>query len=379
LSTGGARTSDVPGGDPREAAVADTRDTHEDRAARGTGDVEVRERRADRAEDEEQHEDEVELTAGATYRSIGEQKLTDREERFDKARRSIGFVLGPIALLVVYALPMDIPRAQQNPAAVLSTFISNTATVAMLLPTALGILGTLVVLMRRDHDVDFEHAADAEGSLDPAKLRLGTALEEREKLGSFSVAERNTLIAFTVAVVLWVLPGIVGLVAGTDSSAYETITGRLDEGVVAVVAASLLFFLPVNWPRREFTMNSASPASCPSPSSPSPPPSSSSSERDHAGRGHPGRRDRSGGDGGGPAGAGASTSSAATTRSCSGGRRARGARPRLAVGAAHPDGAASTGSCATPSSCPPPAGAGWPRRPGPTASSTPVRAGPRLP
>jgi sodium-dependent dicarboxylate transporter 2/3/5 len=389
--------------------VADTRDTHQD---------------------EEQEEDQVELTAGATYRSIGEQKLTEREERFEKARRSIGFVLGPIALLVVYALPMDIPRAQQNLAAVLSfviiywiseaipipvtgligialcvlldvasaddviggigdptiflfigafiiaaamlkhglakrfayrilslqfvgasaartviafgfisaalsAFISNTATVAMLLPTALGILGTLVTLMRRHHEVDFEHAADAEGSFDPAKLRVGTALmlmlaygagvgglltpigsppniigrsliedatderigflqwvlvaapiciamfavlallllrlnrpesrriegiqdyvrQERDKLGSFSVAERNTLIAFTVAVLLWVLPGVVGMVAGTDSSAYETILGRLDEGVVAVVAASLLFFLPINWPRREFTMN----------------------------------------------------------------------------------------------------------------------------
>jgi sodium-dependent dicarboxylate transporter 2/3/5 len=218
--------------------------------------------------------------------------------------------------------------------AVLSAVISNTATVAMLLPTALGILGTLVTLMRRHHDVDWEHALDAEGNFDSSRLRLGTALmlmlaygagvgglltpigsppniigrgliedainirigflqwvlvalplcvvmfvvltvvllllnrpecrriegiedyvrKQRELLGRMSTAERNTLIAFATAVVLWVLPGIVGLVAGVESDVYESVTGRLDEGVVAVVAASLLFLLPVNWKQREFTL-----------------------------------------------------------------------------------------------------------------------------
>jgi len=207
--------------------------------------------------------------------------------------------------------------------AILSAFVSNTATVAMLLPTAVAILGTLVGMM----------GADGENA-DPRRLRVGTALmlmlaygasvgglltpigsppnligrglieeatderisflewfiaaapicigmfvalavillllnrpevkqlpglnefvaEERRKLGGLSAKERNVLVAFGVAVVLWILPGIVGLIAGDESSAYENISERLDEGVVAILAASLLFLLPVNWARREFTM-----------------------------------------------------------------------------------------------------------------------------
>jgi sodium-dependent dicarboxylate transporter 2/3/5 len=48
-----------------------------------------------------------------------------------------------------------------------SAFISNTATVAMLLPAAIAILGTLAGLMQDE--------TDREG-FDPLKLRVGTAL-----------------------------------------------------------------------------------------------------------------------------------------------------------------------------------------------------------
>ncbi|MGH3507662.1 MAG: SLC13 family permease, partial [Nocardioidaceae bacterium] len=78
---------------------------------------------------------------------------------------------------------------------------------------------------------------------------------ERRKMGSLSVAERNTLIAFVFTVSLWVLPGIVALVAGSESDAYTTVSDRLDEGMVAVLGASLLFLLPTNWGKREFTLN----------------------------------------------------------------------------------------------------------------------------
>jgi sodium-dependent dicarboxylate transporter 2/3/5 len=78
--------------------------------------------------------------------------------------------------------------------------------------------------------------------------------EERRKMGPLSVKERNTLIAFATAVTLWIVPGLVGIVAGDESSAYENVTDRLNEGVVAILAASLLFILPTDWKKREFTL-----------------------------------------------------------------------------------------------------------------------------
>jgi sodium-dependent dicarboxylate transporter 2/3/5 len=77
---------------------------------------------------------------------------------------------------------------------------------------------------------------------------------ERAKLGKMSRAEKNTLIAFAVTVTLWILPGVVALIAGTESGAYEFISDRFDEGVVAVFGASLLFLLPTEWKDREFTL-----------------------------------------------------------------------------------------------------------------------------
>ena len=43
---------------------------------------------------------------------------------------------------------------------------------------------------------------------------------ERSKLGRMSRKEKNTLIAFSVAVTLWIARGIVAIVAGDDSKLY---------------------------------------------------------------------------------------------------------------------------------------------------------------
>lgn len=93
----------------------------------------------------------------------------------------------------------------------------------------------------------------------PEVRRISGAQEyiaaERAKLGPLSRGEKNTLIVFFVAVTLWILPGIVALVAGDESPVYTAVLDRLDEGTVAILAASLLFVLPVDWPERRFTMN----------------------------------------------------------------------------------------------------------------------------
>jgi hypothetical protein len=43
----------------------------------------------------------------------------------------------------------------------------------------------------------------------------------------------------------WFLPGFVGLIAGDDSKAFEDVTKYADEGVVGILAAALLFVLPL--------------------------------------------------------------------------------------------------------------------------------------
>ncbi|MBA8824218.1 sodium-dependent dicarboxylate transporter 2/3/5 [Saccharopolyspora lacisalsi] len=209
---------------------------------------------------------------------------------------------------------------------VLSAFVSNTATVAMLLPTALGILGVISRLLReRGHPA---------GNIDPRHLRVGTALmlmlaygasvgglltpvgappnligralieeatgtqitfgqwtamalpictvmfvvlaavllllnkpevrrisgvqeyvaRERQRMGRLSRAELNTLVAFSTTVLLWITPSAFALTTGTNSTLYDVIEGRLDEGVVAIIGAGLLFILPTNWARRETTL-----------------------------------------------------------------------------------------------------------------------------
>ncbi len=208
----------------------------------------------------------------------------------------------------------------------LSAFVSNTATVAMLLPTALGILGVIAKLMQRRGVVaeDFDplrvrvgaaimlmlaysasvgglltpvgsppnligrglieeatggadqlRAMDGDGHPDlPADVHRARhhpaahqqtgdpAHRRRRRLpggaargnGSLSRAEKNTLIAFGVTVTLWILPGVVAVIAGNDSDLYGTISDRLDEGMVAVFGAALLYLLPTDWENREFTL-----------------------------------------------------------------------------------------------------------------------------
>jgi sodium-dependent dicarboxylate transporter 2/3/5 len=79
--------------------------------------------------------------------------------------------------------------------------------------------------------------------------------EERRKLGPVSRGEKNTLLVLAFALVGWFLPGLVGLVAGDDSDAYAQVSEAANEGIVAIVAAALLFVLPLDWARRKFTLN----------------------------------------------------------------------------------------------------------------------------
>lgn len=77
---------------------------------------------------------------------------------------------------------------------------------------------------------------------------------ERARLGPLGPGERNVLIAFGAAVILWVLPGVAALVAGPGNRFLAGYGEVLPEGVVALLAAGLLFILPISWRERRFTL-----------------------------------------------------------------------------------------------------------------------------
>jgi sodium-dependent dicarboxylate transporter 2/3/5 len=77
---------------------------------------------------------------------------------------------------------------------------------------------------------------------------------EKQRLGPWTRGQISTLVAFSVTVMLWVVPGIVALVAGDTSATYKAINTSMPEGVAAIAGAVLLFLLPgekgsraINW------------------------------------------------------------------------------------------------------------------------------------
>src|SRR5690606_35172890 len=74
------------------------------------------------------------------------------------------------------------------------------------------------------------------------------------RLGPWTRGQINTLIAFGVAVTLWVLPGVLAALGQEESAAAEWLRTRMPEALVALLAAVLLFVLPVRLRTGEFTL-----------------------------------------------------------------------------------------------------------------------------
>jgi sodium-dependent dicarboxylate transporter 2/3/5 len=87
--------------------------------------------------------------------------------------------------------------------------------------------------------------------LDLAGLR-GHLREEYERLGPWKIGERNTLAVFVIVVALWVTPGI--LEALGHSAAREAFARRFPEEITALLAPVLLYILPTDFRRRQFTL-----------------------------------------------------------------------------------------------------------------------------
>lgn len=143
----------------------------------------------------------------------------------------------------------------------------------------------LLYLLHRDKS----QAKPAAGAKQVEAAGLATYIRgERDRLGPWTAGQRNTLIVFTIAVALWILPGFLqamlpdtqpGSAATTRTSvasstqaptqppaaappaatlksavAFFGSRGQMPEAIVALVAALLLFVLPTNFSRGEFTM-----------------------------------------------------------------------------------------------------------------------------
>jgi len=78
--------------------------------------------------------------------------------------------------------------------------------------------------------------------------------EELAKLGALSRGQRNVLMAFALTVTLWVLPGGFALVGMEDSAFAAAYSETVPESVAAMVGALLLFLLPIDWSGRRFTL-----------------------------------------------------------------------------------------------------------------------------
>ena len=76
-------------------------------------------------------------------------------------------------------------------------------------------------------------------------LSIKNYLEQNAgKLKKISAGERNTLFVFVLAVCLWLLPGILNVLGLQE--AYTVVSKYLPESLVAMIAAILLFLLPAD-------------------------------------------------------------------------------------------------------------------------------------
>ncbi len=78
---------------------------------------------------------------------------------------------------------------------------------------------------------------------------------QKAQLGPWTRGQKNALLAFVVAVGLWVFPGVVCTCGGSENPVFKFCEAHIPEGVASLIAAILLFLLPVNWKERKFTLS----------------------------------------------------------------------------------------------------------------------------
>jgi sodium-dependent dicarboxylate transporter 2/3/5 len=90
------------------------------------------------------------------------------------------------------------------------------------------------------------------GQLDLAAVRSHLR-RERASLGAWTLGERNTLQVFLLVVALWIAPSMLSLVGYDDESRW--MSEHFPEEIVALLAPVILFLLPIDWRRRQFSLD----------------------------------------------------------------------------------------------------------------------------
>ena len=78
--------------------------------------------------------------------------------------------------------------------------------------------------------------------------------DELKKLGPVSRGQRNVMAAFFLTVILWLLPGVFAITGTGGTPFARAYTSLVPESIAAMIGAILLFVLPVHWPARRFTL-----------------------------------------------------------------------------------------------------------------------------
>ncbi|MBI2194367.1 MAG: SLC13/DASS family transporter [Planctomycetes bacterium] len=78
---------------------------------------------------------------------------------------------------------------------------------------------------------------------------------QRDLLGPWTRGQIHVLLAFGVAVVLWVAPGVLAAILGDKHPQVLLLTARVPEGPVAILASCLLFLLPTDFRKGQFALS----------------------------------------------------------------------------------------------------------------------------
>lgn len=129
---------------------------------------------------------------------------------------------------------------------------------ALAVPMLIVMAAALFLLLHRLHPDVPPPAAERKPAAG-AKADLGVEMrahvkQEKARLGPWTRGQVNTLIAFSVAVTLWMLPGVLAVLGLEESGAGMWFDARMPESLVALIAAVLLFVLPVRLREGQFTL-----------------------------------------------------------------------------------------------------------------------------